>query len=553
MEKIWLKNWPEGLPMEIRYLQGAKPLFEYLRAHAKTWPEKTAINYYGLKISYAEFDRLTDCFAAFLSAEGVKKGDRVALQMQNCPQYSICQIGAQKAGAVVVPCDPMFKSWELETRLTQTGTKTIVCQDELYPGVEEANAKCKFDRVIVTGFADFLPEDPSFPIHETMTRPRMHVPGTLELLDILKDGGQGYSSPEITVDDLCLLQFTSGSTGMPKGAMLSHGSQLYKAAAQTMFYKYDPEDMMLTAMPIYHIAGILWGIATPLYIGCTTVIMTRFDPVAMAAAIHRVKCSKMYGTVSMNVDLLKLTNVDLTSMRTTLATSFGIFLTEDVVREWNRATQGGMIVEAAYGLTETHAGDTFNPLDKPRIDSVGIPHAGTDLRIMDFDDSHRELGPEQVGEITIKSPAVFHGYWEREDATKEALRDGRLYTGDIGKFDEDGYVYFLGRKKEMIKASGYAIAPEEVEGFMMRHPAVDQCACIPIPDTKRGESVKAFIVLNPAHAGKISAQELIEWARDKMAAYKYPRVIEFRQEIPMSATGKVLRRILREEESGQSK
>ncbi len=556
MEKSWPRNWPAGVPTEIRYLQGERPLFDYVRGHAKALPEKTAINFYGLEISYAEFDRLTDLFASYLSREGVQKGDRVALYMQNCPQYAICQIGAHKAGAIVVPCGPMFKAWELDEELSQTGTKTIVCQDELYPNVSEANVKWKFDRVVVTGFADFLPRNPSFPIHETMKNPRVHFPETVELLDILGEKVSAYRSPTVTIEDVCLLQFTSGTTGLPKGAMLTHGSQLYKSAAQALVYKFEPEDMMICAMPIYHIAGMLFGLTAPLYIGCTLVIMTRFEAASMAAAITNLKCTKMYGTVSMNVDMMNLPDIasyDLTSVRTTMATSFGIFLTDEVVETWRRATRGGVIVEAAYGLTETHTGDTFSPLDKPRIGSVGIPHTGTDLRIVDFDDPNVELEPGKVGEITVKSPAVFKGYWDREDATKDALRKGRLHTGDMGRFDEDGYVYFLGRKKEMIKASGYAIAPEEVEAFMMRHPAVKQAACIPIPDPKRGESVKAFIVLNEDYDGKISEQELIDWAKDKMAAYKYPRAIEFRAEIPTSTAGKLLRRILREEEAGKGK
>ncbi len=552
MEKIWLKNWPSDVPLEIAYLQGRKPLFEYLRVHAVTWPDKTAINYYGLKISYAEFDRLTDSFAAYLSREGVRKGDRVAIYMQNCPQYSICQIGAHKAGAIVVPCGPMFKAWELEEEIAQTGTKTIVCQDELFPNVEEADAKCKFDRIIVTGFADFLPEAPSYRIHETMKAPRVHFPHTIELLDIIRQEFGRFKSPDVTVDDVCLLQFTSGTTGLPKGAMLTHGNQLYKSAAQATVYKYRPDDLMLTAMPTYHIAGMLWGLTAPLYIGCTMVMMTRFDPLAMAEAISNLECTKMYGTVSMNVDVMNVPQIasyDLSSMRITLATSFGIFLTDDVAERWGKITKGGVIVEAAYGLSETHTGDTFSPLDKPRIGSVGIPHDGTDIRIVDFDDPDQELEPGKVGEITVSSPAVFKGYWDREEATREALRNGRLYTGDMGKFDEDGYMYFLGRKKEMIKSSGYAISPEEVEAFMMRHPAVKQAVCIPIPDPRRGESVKAFIVLNPDYADKITEEDLINWAKEKMAAYKYPRAIAFRTEVPKSATGKILRRVLREEEA----
>ena len=554
MKKLWMKNWPAGVPVEMVYSQGEKPLFHYLRHHARTFPGKPALNFYGLEISYADLDLLSDRFAWFLARRGLAKGDRVALYMQNCPQYVICQIGAHKAGAIVVPCGPMFKAWELEAELKQTGARTIVCQDELYLNVEEAGTKWRLDNVIVTGFADCLPAEPAFPLHESMLAPRTHHPGTLELEEILHAEAEAVELPEVAAQDVCLLQFTSGTTGLPKGAMLTHGNQLYKSAAQAQVYKYTPDDVMLTAMPIYHIAGMLWGMTTPLYIGCTMVIMARFDAAAMARAISRLKCTKMYGTVSMNVEIMKLPglgSLSLSSLRINPATSFGIFLTGEIARAWGELTKGGVIVEAAYGLSETHTGDTFSPLDKPRIGSVGIPHTGTDLRIMDFDDPDKELPPGQVGEITIQSPAVFKGYWERPEATALAMRGGRLYTGDMGKFDQDGYVYFLGRRKEMIKCSGYAVAPEEVEGFLMRHPAVEQAVCIPVPDAQRGESVKAFIVCKPGPAGRVSEQELLAWAKDKMAAYKCPRVIELRSEVPKSSTGKLMRRILREEEEAK--
>jgi long-chain acyl-CoA synthetase len=554
MEKIWLKNWPAGVPREIEYLLGEKPLFEYLRSHAKTHPDKPAINFYGKEISYAAFDRLTDLFASYLSRDGLEKGDRVALYLPNCPQYSICQIGAHKAGAIVVPCGPMFKAWELEEELVQTGAKTIVCLDELYPIVKEAHGKCKFDRIVVTGFADFLPETPSIPIHETMRNPRADFPDAVELMETLEDTGQTFSSPKVGMKDICLLQFTSGTTGLPKAAMLTHAGQLFKSASATLVYGIDASDVMLTAMPMYHIAGMLFGLTTPIYAGGAATIMTRFETETMAAAIQTCKCSKMYGTVSMNAAILHLPNLasyDLTSMRTTLATSFGIALNQQIADAWQTVTKGGLMVEAAYGLSETHTFDTFSPLDKPRIGSVGIPNIGTEIAIVDFDDPGIELAPGQVGEITVRSPAVFKGYWGREDATIESLRDGILYTGDMGQFDEDGYLYFIGRKKEMIKASGFAIAPEEVENFLTRHSAVREAACIPIPDAARGESVKAFVVLEPDHVGMISEEELIEWAKGKMAAYKYPRVIEFRSDIPKTLTGKILRRVLKEEETSK--
>jgi len=556
MERIWMKNWPTGIPDKLMYKYGEKPIFEYLRIHARNNPQKVAINYYGKEISYGELDLYTDRFAAFLRKSNVQKGDRVALFMQNCPQYVISQIGAHKAGAIVVPLSPMFKAWELEAELNDTRAKAIVCLDQVYPVVEEVRSKTSLQTIVVTSFKDFMINDPIIPFHETMMVPKRTFPGTIELMDILYSQNFYFNPLEVSIEDIALLQFTGGTTGLPKGAMLTHKNQLFKSAANSQVYKYTPEDIMLTAMPIYHIAGMLWGMTSPLYTGCTMALLSRFDARAMAVAITHLKCTKMYSTVPMNLDILALPEIDkydLSSLRINPVTSFGIFLTDELVEAWRKATKGGILVEAAYGLSETHTCDTFSPLDKPRIGSVGIPIYETDLRIMDFDNPEKEVEIGIVGEITVKSPAVFKGYWEKPEETKNALRNGRLYTGDMGKFDQDGYVYFLGRKKEMIKASGYNIAPEEVEGFLMRHPAVDQAACIPVPDPKRGETVKAFIVLKPEFEGKITEQELIDWAKDKMAAYKYPRYIEFRKELPKNSIGKLLRRVLREEEAQKRK
>ncbi len=486
----------------------------------------------------------------------MKKGDRVALFMPNCPQYIISQIGAHKAGAIVVPLSPMFKAWELEAELTDTGAETLICLDQIFPVAEEVRPKSVLRNVIITGFADFLPSHPAIPVHESLQGSRKKFPGTAEFMDILREESGKFAFPEVSPEDIALLQFTGGTTGLPKGAMLSHGNQLFKSAAQAQVYRYTPEDLMLTPMPLYHIAGMLWGMTASLYIGCTMVILGRYEARAMATAIHTLKCTKMYSTVPMNIEILNLPDIaafDLRSMRINPCTSFGVFLTEELARDWGKKTEGGILVEAAYGLSETHTGDTFSPLDHPRIGSVGIPIYQTDLRIMDFNDPEKEMPAGEVGEITVKSPAVFKGYWGKVEETQKALREGRVHTGDMGKYDSDGYVYFLGRKKEMIKASGYNIAPEEVEGFLMRHPAVEQAACIPVPDPKRGETVKAFIVLKPDFAGKITEQELIDWAREKMAAYKYPRFIEFRSELPKNSIGKLLRRVLREEENQRRK
>ena len=556
MENIWIKNWPVGISQKLSYRHGKKPIFEYLRHHSENFPNKVAINYYGYEIKYKELDIFTDSFASYLTQNNVKKGDRVALFMQNCPQYIISQIGAQKAGAIVVPCSPMFKAWELEAEIRDTQSETIVCLDHIYPVVEGIRHKVGIKNVIITSYADFLLQNPIIPIHEVMQDTKISFRNVVKLTEILKKKVYKYNSPEISMDDVCLLQFTGGTTGLPKGAMLTHSNQLFKSAANAQVYKYDLDDSVITSMPIYHIAGMLWGLTTPIYAGCTTVILARFDAKAMASAISKLKCTRMYSTVPMNVGILGLMDIkryDLTSLRINPCTSFGVFLNEDLVESWRKLTSNGILLEASYGLSETHTLDTFSPIDKPRVGSVGIPIYGTDLKIVDFDNPEKEMDIGQVGEITIKSPGVFKGYWDKPEETKKALKEGRVFTGDMGKYDKDGYVYFLGRKKEMIKSSGYNIAPEEVEGFLMRHPAVDQAACIPVPDPKKGEAVKAFIVLKPDFIGKVTEQELIEWSREKMAAYKYPRFIEFRPELPKNNIGKLLRRVLREQENEEGK
>jgi long-chain acyl-CoA synthetase len=546
-----MKNWPADVERRINYNPGQMPIFKYVQQHAIHQPEKTAINYYGHELNYRDLDLMSSRFASFLIKDNIRKGDRVALYLQNCPQYAICQIGAHKAGAIVVPCSPMFKAWELESELEQTASKIIVCQDDLFPIVSDVLPKVQIRSVITTSFQDFLPDKPKVPLHETMTAGKERVDGAIDLMEIIEDHGVLLEEPNVSIDDECLLQFTGGTTGLPKGAILTHRNQAFKTAGTAQVYKYVPEDVMLTAMPIYHIAGMLYGMTISFYRGCTLALLTRFDAESTVIAIDAFKCSKMYGTVFMNSEILDLEDIasyDLKSLRITTCTSFGVFLTQEIADRWSKITKGGCLVEVAYGLSETHTGDTFTPLDKPRIGSVGIPFYDTDFKIVDFDDPERELNLNEVGEIAIKSPAVAKGYWNRPEETSVAFREGRLYTGDMGKFDEDGYVYFLGRKKEMIKSSGYNIAPEEVEGFLMRHPAVDEAGCIPVPDPKRGESVKAFVVLNRKYSKGTTEKDLIDWSREKMAAYKYPRYVEFRKELPKTTSGKLLRRILREEE-----
>jgi len=342
--------------------------------------------------------------------------------------------------------------------------------------------------------------------------------------------------------------YTSGTTGLPKGAMLTYGNALFKTAASFHANQMKPDNVLLSVMPIFHIAGMVMGLNIPVYSGVTTVLLTRFEPEAVLSAIEIYQCNLWYSAAQMNTVLLNYPGVEnrnLSSLKTNLCMSFGVPLTEELADRWSKITGSCKLFEAAYGLSETHTCDTFMPAHKIRYGSCDIPTFETDVRIID-PETGKDLPPGKQGEIVIKNPGVFKGYWQKCEATEKTLRDGWVYTGDMGMISEDGYLYFNGRLKEMIKCSGYSVFPEEVETILVKHPAVAQAAVIGVPDEKRGESVKAFVVLKAGYKDKVTEDEIIAWAKENMAAYKYPRRVEFRDNLPASGTGKILRRLLKE-------
>lgn len=546
------RNLPRSVESELKY--GKRPMHEYLKINASRLPDKVAINYYGTEITYRELDYYVDCFATLLTRIGVKKGDTVALYMQNSPQLIISYYGTQRIGAVVGACSPMLKEWELEHELNELQSKVIVANDYLYPIISNVKNKCGLEQIILSSFQDFLPEMPTIPLGSDMDKPKVKYPDTLDLMEELKGIEPNVPAVEIDMDnDIALIVFTSGSTGLPKGAMLTYYSELFKTYTTGTAYYSTEYDTFLCTMPVFHIAGNVF-MHIQFYNGATMVLLTRYTPEAVMTAIDRYKCNKWYGTAIMNNDILNhpdLKKYNLCSMRINPCTSFGIQLSEELAKKWYEVTKGGIVLEAAYGLSESHTMDTVMPIEKIKYGSTGIPmFEGMEIRIVDFE-TGKECNVGEMGEITVKNPAVFKGYLNNPEATANALKDGWLYTGDIGKVDEEGYLYFMGRKKEMIKSSGYSVFPEEVELYLLKHDAVAQAAVIGKPHGRKGELVKAFIVLNEAYKGKVSEQELLDWAKDKMAAYKAPREIEFRDSLPMSGTGKLLRRVLLEEEKSK--
>jgi long-chain acyl-CoA synthetase len=526
-----------------------QPLHECLRQHAREQPDKAAYVWYGRAISFAELDRTSDAFAARLAQLGVKKGEPVALFMNNCPQYMMAHYGIQKLGAIVCPCGPLFKEHELRYQLEDLKARVIVAAQPLLPVVDKVRADTAIEHVFVVRYADLLPEAPCVDVPvELLAMKRETPPLPAGCEDFLAAAGSGAAAPrvDIDLDDVALMTYTSGTTGMPKGAMLTYRNALFKTAAAVHCNGLKREDMLLAIAPLYHIAGMVMGVDVPIYSGATTVLLYRFDPLSTLQAIarHRVTC--WYSIAPMNVACMQLPNArdfDLSSLSMNSVTSFGITFTETLARQWREFAPNCRSYESGYGLSETHTVDTYMPVEAIRWGTHGKPIPGNEIRILD-PETGAERPAGQQGEIVLRSAGAFKGYWNKPEATAKTLRDGWVHTGDMGSLDADGYLTFTGRFKEMIKVSGYAVFPEQVESILVKHPAVAQAAVIGAPDPTKGEVIRAFIVRKPGHS--LDAEALIAWARDNMSAYKAPRDVRFIDQLPATGAGKVLRRLLKD-------
>ncbi len=525
------------------------PLHEYLRAHAKTQPDKAAYLWYGHAITYAELNRASDAFAARLAAIGVKKGDPVALFLNNCPQYVMAHYAIQKLGAIVCPCGPLNKEHELLYQLSDLQARVIIAADNLLPIVAQVRSQTALTHVFAVRYAELLPAQPSLTVPAELLAMQSHaltLPADAE--DFLA-ATQGTATPPpvaLSMDDVALMTYTSGTTGLPKGAMLTYRNALYKSAAAANCNGVTQDDVLLAIAPLYHIAGMVMGINVTLFTGATSVLLYRFDPLAVLQAIDRHRVTWWYSIAPMNVFAMQVPTAktfDLSTLRRNPVTSFGIVFTEAMAQQWKALAPNCESFEAAYGLSETHTVDTYMPHDAVRWGTQGKAIPGTEIRILDAE-SGRPCASGEVGEIVLRSAGVFKGYWNKPEATAKTLRDGWVYTGDMGKLDADGYLSFIGRFKEMIKVSGYSVFPEEVETILIKHPAIAQAAVIGVPDPDKGEVVKAFVVLKPGQSA--SAAEIVEWARSNMALYKAPREVTLIASLPTTGAGKVLRRLLKD-------
>lgn len=537
-------NWPAQLPRAPHYPIGQETLPAYLRHWAKIQPDMAAIHFYGNTISWHELDDLSDRLAALLAREGIAPGDRVALCLPNCPQYTIGFLGILKAGAVVVPVNPLVKAMEFAHYLHDSGAVALIVQDLLF---EIAAAAKPPECVFVTSLSDFLPATPAYAIPSGLDAARSIPLGTRDLLDALKAETAAPPAPAFGWDSIAALNYTGGTTGLPKGCVHTHGDKVYTAACGNTFLTIGAGAApMLNFLPMFWIAGEDGGLLMPLVAGRAVVLLTRWDPGAALAAIARHKVSTVHLLADSAVDLLRhadAAGTDLSSLRDVTVSSLMKVL-DPALRARFHALTRCILREAAYGMTETNTMDTFtygfqdNDRDLAADPVfVGLPMPETAFLITDFA-TGAELPLGEAGEIRIKTPSLLKAYWNQPQASAAALVDGWLRTGDIGRIDEWGCLHYLGRRKEMLKVKGMSVFPTEIEMLLARHPAVVASGVVGRKDAKRGEVPVAFVRL--LAGASISAEDLTAWCRENMASYKVPE-IRLMDALPMTATGKVKR------------
>jgi acyl-CoA synthetase (AMP-forming)/AMP-acid ligase II len=407
--------------------------------------------------------------------------------------------------------------------------------------LERIKKETALENVIITGYRDFLPVTPSLPLHPSLEVPRQRFADTVEMLPLLK----GATEEEAVInpdEDLALLQYTAGATATPKGAMITHANMLSNTICSAL-WKSVQGGIHLAVMPLFHVTGLIHSMNMPLYTGGTIILLARYDTETVIRAIEKYRVTHWASIATMNIAVVNYPDVkkhDLTSLKSVV--SGGAPIPIKILEEFRNIT-GASLVEG-YGLSETISQVTTNPVDRPRYGSVGIPVINTLVKIMDLAVPTREAVTGEMGELLVKGPQVTRGYWKKPEETAFSIKDGWLHTGDLARMDQDGYIYIVGRKKELINASGFNVFPHEVENYLNDHPAVAEAAVVGIPDPYRGETVKAYIVLKREYENKISEVDIIDWARQKMAAYKYPREVEFLNDLPRSGSGKILRHVL---------
>jgi long-chain acyl-CoA synthetase len=570
MEKNY-KFWPYGVFKEMSYPK--IPVFQFLKSSARKWPERNVVIFGGMEMTYRELDLLSDRFATALADMGVKKGDRVGIHLPNCPQFAIAYYGLLKVGATFVPISPLLAERELEFELNDAGVETFIGLDMLFAMPQQVIPKTPVKNTIIVSLADSYPPVTA-PVKMLSKLP---VPeGTKDFSEILAT--YEPEPPEVDIDpekDVVHIAYTGGTTGTPKGVVLTHhnvvvnsmqfahwmggGDVTYEDGILDIKYMEGdgPEnhvtgmgkDAGLIVVPWFHAMGVVGYLNFQVYCGNTMVVYPRFDPGEFLAGINKFRVTFFGGAPQLFVPLVEHETFDDVDMSDIKIVVSGAAPIPQYLLEIMLDKMPGVVCEA-YGLSECTMGCTCNPANREtyRLGSVGLPLQDTQIEIRDLETGEKEMPLGEVGEICIKGPQVMQEYWNKPEETAQVLRDGWLYSGDMGKFDDDGYLYVVDRKKDMLIYKGYNVYPRDLEEVINEHPDVAQSAIVGKTDAKHGDMPVAFVELVPE--GKVTEEELQEFANEKLAKYKKIRKLIIMDQLPASEAGKVLRRELREQAQG---
>ncbi|MFH1914761.1 MAG: long-chain fatty acid--CoA ligase [Pseudomonadota bacterium] len=554
LDRPWLKFYDPEVSATLDYEK--LPLFKLLDRAAHKWPGRKAVVFKNWSTTYAKLKTMSEVFAANLKDAGVRKGDRVAIMLPNLPQTIVAVWGTLRSGAIVTMTNPLYMETEIIHQFNDADVRTCITLDLLWPKLDKLRDAIPVRKFFVTTIGEGL----KFPLNllyalqarKNGTAPRVPYDGTQVIpYKALTRGRKTYTNERVDPGDTALLQYTGGTTGVAKGCVLTHaniGANIQQC--QSMMHTLGQrQETFLGVLPYFHIYGFTTCLAWPTSMGATLAPFPRYVPLDVLKGIHKLKPTVFPGAPSLYVSLLQQKDIakyDLSSIDCCVSGSAPMPV--EHMEQFNE--RAGTAIAEGYGLTEASPVTHFNPIKGVRKPgSIGLPFPDTDAKIVDMDVGGEPLPPGKRGELVIRGPQVMQGYYNRPDATADVLRNGWLYTGDIAYMDEDGYFYIVDRKKDLIISGGYNIYPREIDEVLHTHPKIMEAVSVGIPHDARGEIVKAYVVLQPGET--LTRNEVVAFCREKLASYKVPRQVEFRDSLPKTMVGKVLRRALREEEKAR--
>jgi long-chain acyl-CoA synthetase len=549
-ERFWLNNYDYNVPTSIRYPKF--PIQNFVHLAAAQFPNKAATDFYGSELTFTQIRFQMLCMTNALVGLGVKKGDRIGIALPNCPQYIIAYYAALSAGAIIVNFNPLYSHDELKSMMGNTGISVLFTFDMVLPTMSTLSKKLGF-KMIVTKVTDYINS-----IGVSTAQSLKLDKGWYHFSELL-EGCKDVLLPRIdfTLDDPAQIQFTGGTTGIPKGALLTHGNivaatfQCLQWGNSTMQYTPYEKRTGLGIIPFFHIYGNICCVNWGFFSAATHIVLPRFDMEEFLSTLARIDQITFFPTVPTMITAI-LNNPKAIEMN--IAKKFRYFnsggapMPKELIQ---KAKDLGIPFSEGWGMSETASRGISNPGLQHKTGSIGIPTMDTDVRLVNVENGIDEVKRGEPGEILIKGPTIMKCYWNNPEETATQLTDGWLHTGDIGQMDEDGYIYLVDRKKDMIISGGLNIYPREVDEVLYQHPQVAEAATIGIPDAYWGEKVKVFVVLKPSQT--MTDKEIIAFCKEKLAPYKVPKIVEFRNELPKSAVGKILRKVLRNEEIAKSK